>query len=82
MSERQTTGEFINYIIGKRGGKTYNQIQEMAKEIGRLQKENQKLRDVKNKAIGHINCCKGDEGILSKDEIRYLLEILEEGDIE
>ena len=84
MSERQTTGEFINYIIGKRGGKTYNQIQEMAKEIGRLQKENQKLRDVKNKAIGHINCCKTSLGnyLLSPSEVECLLDILKEGDIE
>ena len=51
-------------------------------KVDELQKENQKLRDVKNKAIGHINCCKGDEGILSKDEIRCLLDILKEGDIE
>ena len=48
----------------------------------KLQKENQKLRDIKNKAIGHINSCRSDEGILSKDEIRCLLEILKVGDIE
>ena len=45
MSERQTTGEFKNYIIGKKSGKTYNKIQEMAKEIVRLQKENKELKE-------------------------------------
>ena len=31
--------------IGKRSGKTHNKIQEMAKEIVRLQKENKELKE-------------------------------------
>lgn len=44
MSERQTTGEFMNYRIGERSGKTYNKMQEMAKEIVRLEKENENYK--------------------------------------
>ena len=52
--------------------------------IDKLEKENQKLRDVKNKAIGHINCCKTSLGnyLLSPSEVECLLDILKEGDIE
>lgn len=55
MSERQTTGEFINYRIGERSGKTYNQIQEMAKEIVRLEKENKEWFDIADNILRATN---------------------------
>ena len=48
--------------------------------IDKLQKENEHLRDVKNKAIGHINCCKTFLGnyVISPSEAECLLDILKE----
>jgi len=48
--------------------------------ISKLEKENEQLRDIKNKAIGHINACKTNLGnyALSPSEIECLLEILKE----
>ena len=51
MSERQTSGEFKNYIIGRRSGKTYNKIQEMAKEIDKLQKELEQEKEKNNRQL-------------------------------
>lgn len=60
-------------------------IHEMVKsckyKIKELQQKNQQLKEqleeerkVKSKAIGHINACGGE---LTKDECRYLLNILD-----
>ena len=62
----------VEICIGKRSGKTYNKIQEMAKEIVRLEKENEQLKEenfdqVYMKAIADY-----------KDKIRTEIKELEE----
>lgn len=68
----------------------YNQMYEKTADCGRTQfvkllmdkeRENQQLKEqlekekeVKSKAIGHVNACGGE---LTKDECKYLLQILD-----
>lgn len=61
MSERETTGEFKNYIIGQNSGKTHKKIQEMAKEIVRLQEENEELKDYKERTEHTIMLAKATQ---------------------
>ena len=49
-------------------------IQELQQENQQLKEQLEKERKVKSKAIGHINACGGE---LTKDECRYLLNILD-----
>lgn len=76
MSERQTTGEFTNYIIGKRSGKTYNQIQEMAKEIVRLEKENKELKEKYENINWYFENQK--DNFVHKNKIKNKIKELEE----
>ena len=70
--------------IGKRSGKTYNKIQEMAKEIVKLEKENEELKEElasKNKQIKLMQEMNLPEEIeinyISKDTIRDKIKELE-----
>ena len=60
------------------------QIELLLNYIGELRKENEHLRDIKSKAIRHINCCKTSLGnyVLSPSEVECLLDILKESDID
>lgn len=49
-------------------------IKELQQKNQQLKEQLEKERKVKSKAIGHINACGGE---LTKDECRYLLNILD-----
>lgn len=51
-----------------------NKIIDLQQENKQLKEQLEKERKVKSKAIGHINACGGE---LTKDECRYLLNILD-----
>ena len=58
--------EEIEICIGKKSEKTYNKIQEMAKEIVRLQEELDKLKEVDRQI-----CC---EELITKDKYQDILK--------
>lgn len=54
-----------------------NKIKELEQENQQLKEQLEKEKEVKSKAIGHINACGGE---LTKDQCKYLLQILDKGD--
>ena len=79
IDEAVANGKYIANIYGE-GSIGYYKVYSMIDVISKLQKENEQLRDIKNKAIGHINACKTNLGnyVLSPSEMECLLEILKE----
>lgn len=65
------TGELNIYLMVK---SCKYKIQELEQENQQLKEQLERERKVKSKAIGHINACGGE---LTKDECRYLLNILD-----
>lgn len=51
-----------------------NQIIKLTQENQQLKEQLEKEKEVKSKAIGHVNACGGE---LTKDECKYLLQILD-----
>lgn len=49
------------------------ELEEVMKENQKLKEQLEKEKEVKSKAIGHVNACGGE---LTKDECKYLLQIL------
>ena len=52
----------------------YYLIINLQKENNQLKEQLEKEKEVKSKAIGHVNACGGE---LTKDECKYLLQILD-----
>ena len=52
----------------------YKTIQNAIKENQQLKEQLEKEKEVKSKAIGHVNACGGE---LTKDQCKYLLQILD-----
>ncbi|MDD6757203.1 MAG: hypothetical protein PUE33_03975 [bacterium] len=50
------------------------ELEEVMKENQKLKEQLEKEKEVKSKAIGHVNACGGE---LTKDECKYLLQILD-----
>ena len=50
-----------------------SELKELQRENNQLKEQLEKEKEVKSKAIGHINACGGE---LTKDECKYLLQIL------
>lgn len=51
-----------------------NKIKELEQENQQLKEQLEKEKEVKSKAIGHINACGGE---LTKNQCKYLLQILD-----
>lgn len=54
--------------------KHYSKVYELQQENNQLKEQLEKEKEVKSKAIGHVNACGGE---LTKDECKYLLQILD-----
>lgn len=53
---------------------TYKEQKLLWNYIKKLKEQLEKEKEVKSKAIGHVNACGGE---LTKDECKYLLQILD-----
>ena len=63
------SGEELHYYLI-----LYYLIINLKKENNQLKEQLEKEKEVKSKAIGHVNACGGE---LTKDECKYLLQILD-----
>lgn len=63
------SGEELHYYLI-----LYYLIINLQKENNQLKEQLEKEKEVKSKAIGHVNACGGE---LTKDECKYLLQILD-----
>ena len=63
------SGEELHYYLI-----LYYLIINLQKENNQLKEQLEKEKEVQSKAIGHVNACGGE---LTKDECKYLLQILD-----
>ena len=63
------SGEELHYYLI-----LYYLIINLQKENNQLKEQLENEKEVKSKAIGHVNACGGE---LTKDECKYLLQILD-----
>lgn len=54
--------------------KHYSKTYKLQQENKQLKEQLEKEKEVKSKAIGHVNACGGE---LTKDQCKYLLQILD-----
>lgn len=59
----------IKYVVAETEA-----VKDLVKENQQLKEQLEKEKEVKSKAIGHVNACGGE---LTKDECKYLLQILD-----